>query len=134
MKLIQARKVERAKRESFFALNEHLNESLLLKDGYLVEDSGQIIGCFIIEPTKKDIYWLKQLYIAQTEARLLPALLEAILTLAKHKRAKKIYLYSHQPMVDIILSALQFHEDQSEQLSTKDNQFHRGTLWFYDVS
>lgn len=134
MRLIQAQKVEQAKRETFFNLNEHLNKDLLLTDGYLVEDNEQIIGCFIIEPTKQDVYWLKQLYITQKEARLLPALLEAILTLAKQKRAKKVYVFSHQPMVDIILSALQFREGNAEEILLNKKEHRNGTWWTYFVS
>ncbi|HLS20074.1 MAG TPA: hypothetical protein VK056_00240 [Bacillota bacterium] len=134
MKLIQAQKVEQAKRETFFTLNKHLNKSLLLTDGYLVEDNEQIIGCFIIEPTERDVYWLKQLYITQKEARLLPALLEAILTLAKQKRAKKVYVFSHQPMVDIILSALQFREEKAEKILLNKEEHRNGTWWTYFVS
>lgn len=134
MDLILTRDVEQAKRESFFSLNEHLDQDSLLKSGYLVEEKGQIIGCFMIEPIEQDSYWLKQLYITQTKARLLPALLEATLTLAKRKRAKKVFVFSHQPMVDIILSALQFHEDHTRNNFIKDKQYRQGTWWTYDVS
>ncbi|HLS06872.1 MAG TPA: hypothetical protein VK079_02885 [Bacillota bacterium] len=134
MKLIQTEEVAEAKRELFFTQNNHLNKEQLLTDGYLVEDQEQIIGCFMIEPLQKDIYWLKQLYISQAEARSLPVLLEAILTLAKQKQAKKVYVFSHQPMVDIILDALQFHETKATNAMMNDEQYRHGKWWTYQVS
>ena len=135
MRLIDAKNIEKGKRDTFFAANKHLNNDQLLADGYLVEDNDQIIGCFIIESVSADVYWLKQLYIIQSSAHLLPALLEAILMFAKRKQAKKVHVFSHQATVDIILEALQFQEEgQTKPITVNPNYYHNGKWWTYSVS
>lgn len=135
MKLIYAKNIKESKRDAFFAANKHLNNDQLLADGYMVEHNDEIIGCFIIEPVSVDICWLKQLYIIQSSAHLLPALLEAILMFAKRKQVKKVHVYSHQPTVDIILAALQFQvERKAEPITVNTDHYNNGKWWTYSVS
>lgn len=134
MKFIYARHADQIKREAFFATNKHLNNDQFLKDGYLVEKDAQIIGCFMIERVTVDTYWLKQLYITQSAAELLPSLLEMVLMFAKQRQVKKIYVFSHQPTVDIILEALQFQEEHSHPIVVNSHNYSSGKWWTYNVS
>ncbi|MED4475656.1 hypothetical protein [Oceanobacillus caeni] len=90
--------------------------------------------CFILdEMDEKDAYWLKQLYITRTEANKLPVLLESILTIAKSLKAKSVYVHSHQPVVDILLEALQFHPQKDASFVDK-YPLKKGSWWTYNVS
>lgn len=133
MNLLRANQVPEEKLDQFLTCNENLNKENLLKKGYVVEIDHHIKGCFIIEHIEKDLYWLKQLYITQPEARFLPLLLESILALAKKQHAKKVFVHSHQPMVDIILESLQFHP-QSKNIWLDEFINHKGQWWTYHVS
>jgi hypothetical protein len=63
----------------------------------------------------------------------LPFLIEGILTLAKEHEVKGVYVHSHQPTVDIILEALQFHPQKEHVLVDKYPVTH-GNWWSYRVS
>lgn len=133
MNLIRANRVSEERLDEFLKHNDRLNKEGLLKQGYVVEMNGRIEGCFMIERIKEDLYWLKQLYISQSEAGSLPLLLESILALAKQQHAKKVYVHSHQPMVDIILEAMQFHP-QTENVLVNKRPEKQGKWWTYNVS
>jgi len=119
--------------EEFFSKNTNVDKNTVFQKGYVVEINHKIEGCFILERMEANNYWLKQLYITQSEAASLPFLLEAILTLAKQQNAKSVYVHSHQPVVDILLEALQFHP-QKESVLVGNYPVGKGSWWAYDVS
>lgn len=133
MKLSIASEVPVEKVDAFIETTNQIDKESLLKEGYVVEMNEQIKGCFILTTVEDDVYWLKQLYIAKEAAQNLPVLLESIIVLAKGKAAKKIYVHSHQPVVDILLDALQFHK-QKEALKLSNFKRTGGNWWAYDVS
>lgn len=133
MKIMSARHASVEKIDTFLATTQHFNTDGLLKEGYVVEIEGKIKGCFVLSMIESDVYWLKQLYIAEEAAANLPVLLETILQMTKGKQAKKLYVHSHQPVVDLLLEALQFYPQSEEEivhpLAKKD-----GNWWAYHVS
>lgn len=133
MKLIPANKAPQRELECFLDKNENVDGDILVDKGYAVDVDGQIEGCFVLEAVDEGIFWLKQLYITKSAANKLPVLLEAILTLAKEKQAQKVYVHSHQPMVDILLEALQFHPQAATEWVDK-YPIEKGNWWTYSVS
>ncbi|WP_100009879.1 hypothetical protein [Lentibacillus sediminis] len=133
MNLIPAHRANEEELEQFLGKNSHLNKKPLLLKGYVVEIGEKIEGCFVLEEMESGIYWLKQLHITQTEANKLPVLLEAILQLAKKQQAKTVFVHSHQPVVDLLLEALQFHP-QKENLYVDKYRAEEGSWWSYQVS
>ncbi|MFD2044413.1 hypothetical protein ACFSTA_09360 [Ornithinibacillus salinisoli] len=111
----------------------NIHKDSLLEDGYVVEIDQKIKGCFVLSQVNDGVFWLKQLYVAQEEAANLPVLLETIITMAKGLHAKKLFVHSHQPVVDILLDALQFHP-QERDLLVDNPPRSRGNWWAYDVS
>lgn len=133
---MQIYKVEEADEEAvndFLYRNNNVSKEPLLAHGYVVEMNGRIDGCFVLEPMEDGHYWLKQLYITQSEAKKLPVLLEGILVIAKKIEAKCVYVHSHQPVVDILLEALQFKREGQIELKKMDSQ-KNGNWWTYNVS
>lgn len=102
-------------------------------DGYIVEIDGEIEASFILDELDSGALWLKQLYITQTEAAKLPILLETILQLARSQEAKTVYVHSHQPVVDILLEALQFTIENNLTVFPKKPVM-IGNWWSYHVS
>ncbi|WP_077329355.1 hypothetical protein [Virgibacillus siamensis] len=133
MKLIPANKAPKKELARFLEMNENVDGKLLVDKGYAVEVNEKIEGCFVLDAVENDIYWLKQLYITKSAAAKLPVLLEGILTLAKKKQARKVYVHSHQPMVDILLEALQFHPQAGSEWVNK-YPIEKGNWWTYNVS
>lgn len=119
--------------DAFLVKNPEINKHALLTSGHVVEIKGKIIGCFILERMEADLYWLKQLYITKSAAAKLPLLVETILVLAKKNEAKEVYVHSHQPMIDILLEALQFHQQETHTFLSK-LQISKGRWWLYRVS
>lgn len=133
MKIIPVKHVEYDKLERFLDRNATLDKNLLFLNGYVVEIDGRIEGTFLLDELKPGVLWLKQLYITPKNAAKLPVLLETILQLAKHQEAKSVYVHSHQPVVDILLEALQFHpEINSDFIAEKP--LPNGNWWSYQVS
>lgn len=127
MKLARVEEVEQSRMDVFLKNNDSINREHLLRNGYVAEVNGEIIGCFSLEWIDRDVYWLKQLYISQSEANTLLSLIEAILMLAKYEHAKEVRVNSKQPMTDIILEAMQFQvKDRNEKRD--------GKWWSYSVS
>lgn len=133
MKLIQANRAASELIAPFLENNEQIDKDKLLKSGYVVDINGKISGCFILEWMEDGVYWLKQLYITQEKALTLPLLVESILALAKELQAKKVFTNSHQPMVDILLEAWQFHPQTECTLMDKYHSV-KGKWWAYHVS
>ncbi|WP_047980890.1 GNAT family N-acetyltransferase [Ornithinibacillus contaminans] len=133
MKLTIASEASENKIDEFLRTTNQVDKDSLLKEGYVVEIDEQIKGCFVLSNVEGRVYWLKQLYIAKESAQILPVLLETIIVLAKGKEAKKIYVHSHQPVVDILLNALQFHR-QKDALELRNVARKEGNWWAYDVS
>ncbi|UJL45995.1 hypothetical protein KFZ58_16755 [Virgibacillus sp. NKC19-16] len=133
MNLISAHRAPAEKLGHFLENNQNVNKEGLIESGYVVEIEEQIQGCFSLERVDEGVYWLKQLYITKAEAAKLPVLLESILNLAKEQHAKKVYVQSHQPVVDMLLEALQFHPQKEKVSVGKPNQ-KEGNWWTYNVS
>ncbi|WP_067728504.1 GNAT family N-acetyltransferase [Oceanobacillus damuensis] len=133
MKIMVAKEASYVQLEGFFRKNRNVDKQSVYHNGYVVEIKGEIEGCFILDQVENDNFWLKQLYITQSEAGRLPFLLEAILTLAKQRKAKSVYVHSHQPVVDILLEALQFHP-QKEKMFEDKYPVTKGSWWAYNVS
>lgn len=133
MKLISTRHAPRKKVERFLINNQDVDKQTLMKNGYVVEVNSNIEGCFILEQESEGVYWLKQLHVTKQAAPALPVLLEAILALAKEQNARSVYVHSHQPMVDVLLEALQFHPQKQSAFVDKHPREH-GNWWTYSVS
>ena len=133
MKIMQVKDAVYEQLEDYLHRNENLDRQFLLKKGYVVEISGKIEASFLLDELKPGAMWLKQLYITQGEAGKLPVLLETILQLARKQEAKKVYVHSHQPVVDILLEALQFHLEKNNELFA-GKPLLRGNWWSYHVS
>lgn len=133
MKIKSARHTSIEKLETFLATAPDFNKETLYLDGYIVEIDQEIKGCFVLAKLEDDIYWLKQLYITKEKAGHLPVLLETILQMTKEKQAQRLYVKSHQPVVDLLLEALQFYPQRSEQIHI-DVDKKVGNWWAHDVS
>ncbi len=133
MKLLLASDVTEERMDTFLATTDQVNKEDLVNGGYVVEIGEEIKGCFVLSTVEDGVFWLKQLYIAKESAQKLPVLLETIIVLAKTKEAKKVYVHSHQPVVDILLDALQFHP-QKEALNVINPARKEGNWWAYEVS
>ncbi|WP_163969493.1 GNAT family N-acetyltransferase [Oceanobacillus halotolerans] len=133
MKLLPANQASRGKLEGFVHDHEGIDRDLLLEKGYVVLLQEKIEGCFVLDTLEEDVYWLKQLYVTKNAAISLPALIEAVLALAKRKEAKEVFVHSHQPMVDQLLEALQFYPQKDTKIVDK-YPIEKGKWWTYSVS
>ncbi|MFD1362019.1 hypothetical protein [Lentibacillus salinarum] len=133
MELIAANHAPEEKLEQFLQHNENVERELLLEKGYVVTFKGTIEGCFVMDLVDADVYWLKQLHVTKQAATSLPVLLETILALAKEKQARQVFVHSHQPMVDVLLEALQFHP-QKDNAFVQETPNQEGNWWTYHVS
>lgn len=135
MHMIRANDVAYDRLKVFLEKNQLVDKVNLLKNGYVVEIQDKIEGCFILEKMceGEGEYWLKQLFITKEHAAMLPVLLEAILTLAKQQQAIMVYVHSYQPVVDLLLEALQFHP-QKEKVFVDKQTITKGNWWSYSVS
>jgi len=132
MNLIPAKYAPEESMTQFLKQNGDINKAALRADGYVTEVDAELVGCFILEPLTEDTYMLKQLYMTHTELLKLPALIEAILVLLKDMHASKLFINSHQKMLDIILSALQFYP-QSECELLENYPSDNGKWWSYQL-
>lgn len=133
MDIFRADQVPVKELDHFLQANVDINEEILIQSGYVAKLNDTIIGCFVLDVLELDEYWLKQLYIVQSEATSLPILLESILVLAKEQHAKQVFVHSHQPLVDILLEALQFNPHKEQKVVDKKNKI-AGKWWTYHVS
>ncbi|HIS27927.1 MAG TPA: hypothetical protein IAA78_00565 [Candidatus Avamphibacillus intestinigallinarum] len=134
MNLVRINEVPYDKLETFIMNNQHINSVRLQKAGYAVLKDDCMIGCFILESIDAgDSYWLQQLFIEKKEAAKLPVLIETILTLAREKEAKRVHVHSHQPVVDVLLEALQFNPQTLHHSLTVQHDI-EGQWWTYQVS
>lgn len=133
MNLIATKRAPEEKVTQFLAENEHVDKHQLYTNGYVVEVNDKIEGCFVLQPVSENVYWLRQLHIKQHAAATLPVLLEAILVLAKECKARTVYVHSHQPLVDMLLQALQFHPQEKNEFVDKHAD-KKGSWWTYSVS
>lgn len=134
MKCIRASEVEEALLQQFLHHNTSIKAENLLSNGYVVERQGKIIGCFELDDLRQDVYWLKQLYIIQSEVAKLPVLLECILLFAKQKNASWIYAHSEQPVTDLLLQSLQFSLQTEHVNKLEEKALKKGHWWSYKVS
>lgn len=133
MEIIPANQADVGQLTRFLNKNDGVEKDMLQQKGYVVIIKDQIEGCFVLDSVDEDNYWLKQLYITKNEAASLPVLLESVLALAKQKMAKTVYVHSHQPMVDVLLEALQFYP-QKENDFVDNHPIDKGNWWTYQVS
>lgn len=131
MKLTKAKNVSLQKVSTFLKHNHQVDLTNLLKSGYIVEMNEKIIACFNLEPVNQRIFWLRQLYIIQTEAIKLPALVESILALAKALKAERIFVKSHKLMVDLILESLLFKMQEDGPVPQLEED--HGKWWVYEI-
>lgn len=133
MKIIPAKNAPYDQVADFLENNAHIDKYKLIDEGYVVAGEAKIVGCFILQQMENDSYWLKQLYIIKEEAGKLPFILESVLALAKQEQARHVYTQSHQPVVDMLLAALQFHK-KGQQPPVDNSLEQSGTWWTYQVS
>lgn len=133
MKIVPVKHANYDKLKSFLEVNESLDRRLLFNQGYVVEIDGKIEGSFLFDELNQHDLWLKQLYITSDKAQSLPVLLEMILQIAKQKEAKTVYVHSHQPVVDILLEALQFQPEKNNEIFAGKPAI-KGCWWSYEVS
>ncbi|WP_269410495.1 hypothetical protein [Lentibacillus daqui] len=133
MNLVATKHVSIEKVEHFLQQNRDVNGNALMQHGYVVEIEQQIEGCFILEPMEPGVYWLKQLHVTKKCAPSLAVLLESVLAIAKQRHAKSVYVHSHQPVVDLLLDALQFHPQKKNEF-VDSQQMKEGNWWVYNVS
>ncbi|MBT2215319.1 hypothetical protein KK120_05700 [Virgibacillus dakarensis] len=133
MNLVAIKHAPKDKVEQFLDHNQDVVRDSLFKNGYVIEMDQQIEGCFILEQVDIGVYWLKQLHVTKKAAPSLPVLLESVLALAKERNARSVYVHSHQPMVDVLLEALQFHP-QKENVFVDNYSADKGNWWSYNVS
>lgn len=134
MKLIRINQIPYSSLEDFLMENPEIEGRKLLNDGFAVMKSDKMIGCFILESTDTDdSYWLKKVYITQFESKMLPVLIESILVFSKQQEAKRIYVYSHQPVVNLLLETLQFNPQKMREYMLTDESI-EGNWWAYQVS
>lgn len=133
MKVMSVKHATYEQLEKFLAKNKSLDQQLLVNKGFVVELNGEIEASFTLEEVEPNRFWLKQLYITQSHAAKLPILLETILQIAKKKGAQAVYVHSHQPVVDILLEALEFKLEKNKQ-EIPSNLDIPGAWWSYHVS
>lgn len=133
MELVAAKHAPQEKVEQFFQENQDLDQASLLRDGYMVKVDDEMEGCFMLQPLESDAYWLRQLHVTKKAAPSLPVLLESVLAIAKQREAKSVYVYSHQPVVDLLLDALQFHPQEKNEF-VDNGEEKEGNWWLYNVS
>lgn len=133
MHFIRAFEASKEQLDAFLEKNNDVDKDSLLRTGYVVKIQDKIEGCFILEAMGNDEFWLKRLYITKAHAAMLPVLLETILTLAKQQQAASVNVHSHQPVVDLLLEALQFHPQKEKKFVDK-HPISRGNWWTYSVS
>lgn len=112
MELVQVCEATEEKVKDFLKEHAQIGHKNLKTSGYFVKTNEQITGCFTLEPVENGIFWLKQLYIARSEAMRLPDLFRLILSLAEEKNAEKIVVRSHKLMLDLILESLHFELEE----------------------
>ena len=134
MELIRANQSVYENLNAFLLKNETIDARSLANSGYVIQVDSEIIGCFVLELTETNDSWLKQLYITQDHAAKLPILLEAISNLARQQNSKHIHIHSHQPVVDLLLEALQFYPQQDTNLQLElEEQYTKGNWWTAEV-
>lgn len=134
MKLIRINQIPYNILQEFLLKNPNIKGKDLLKSGYGVVKSDEMIGCFVLESMNEgDSCWLQKLYITQSETKKLPVLIESILALAKRQEAKRVHVHSHQPVVDILLEALQFSPQRTREYVPMNTMI-TGNWWTYQVS
>ena len=134
MEIMQAIDVDKNHLEKFLHHNMQIELEKFLKEGFVVHNDEEIIGCFSLVALGNDAYWLKQLYVIQHEAMKLPRIVETILIIAKEEmQAKIIYAHSEQPVTDLLLQSLSFSLQQEEKESVPI-KCDKGHWWTYKVS
>lgn len=134
MKLAKAHTVQGPLLESFIKTATSLDKSHLIKEGYVIQSNDCIKGCFILTQVSDEDYWLKQLFIHPEMTRNLPVLLETIMLMTRELHGRKLYIHSHQVLLNIILEALYFRETDSIPQSLENIQKQSGTWWYCTIS
>lgn len=134
MKLAKAETVQGPLLESFMKTATSLDKAHLVKEGYVIQTNDCIKGCFILTHVSDDDYWLKQLFIHPEITQNLPVLLETIILMTRELKGHKLYLFSHQILLDIILEALYFEETADLPKNLANIQKRSGKWWHYTVT
>ncbi|MUV37404.1 hypothetical protein JNUCC1_01210 [Lentibacillus sp. JNUCC-1] len=133
MKIIRAEHVTDGTIDQLLTLNPDLDQQLLKTCGYVVDNDGLTAGCFALEQVKSDVYWLRQLQLTPEMAGSVIVLIETVINMAKEKGAQALYVHSHQPQVDTLLTALQFDETTVTPGDVQAPE-QAGKWWIYHIS
>ncbi|HEY4600790.1 MAG TPA: hypothetical protein VIG73_05875 [Cerasibacillus sp.] len=131
MKLAKAHTVQGPLLESFIKTATSLDKGHLIKEGYVIQTNDCIKGCFILTQVSDEDYWLKQLFIHPEMTRNLPILLETIIMMTRELNGRKLYIHSHQVLLDIILDALYFEKTRDIPSALENIQKQSGKWWHY---
>lgn len=132
MKIIKASQFPEKYIHDFLKNAHQIDIKTVLELGYILEIDGKICGCFVLEEMTDKIFELNKFYLISTEAIKIPPLFEAILTIAKEKNAKKVYVYSQKLMTDIILESFNFYPQEDTVFPKKEGES-EGKWWFYTI-
>lgn len=132
MELIEAKVADQQKVQQFLMTNERIQSDQLMDKGFVVEINEDIKGCFIIDYIDRETYWLRQLYMNQGEMFSLPFVIDSIIQRGKEKGIRRVYVYSHQQVVDELLSTLEFYPQSAPQ-HIKSGVTQQGNWWAYTI-
>ncbi|MBM7571271.1 hypothetical protein [Aquibacillus albus] len=135
MDIIKADTVDKAVLAEFFedkwdALEE---KEALHRHGYFIEVEKEYQAFFALTPVSNSGCWLRSLYMKEGVPASLPlTIIESSIALARENGATDLYVYSHQPALNSLLSLLKFKQEQSPSFANK--QIEQGTWWRQDVT
>lgn len=132
LRIIEASQLPEKNVHDFLKNAHQINPASVLESGYMLEIDGKICGCFVLEEITDKTFELKKFYLISTEAIKIPILFEAILSIAKEKKAKKVYVYSQKLMTDIILESFNFYPQENSGFPKKVGE-NEGKWWFYTM-
>lgn len=133
MKMVHAREADQQQVEHFLMNNEAINGEQLMKKGFVVQVDNSIKGCFVIERIDQETYWLRQLYMNKEEVISLPLIMDSIIVQAREDNIKRIFVHSHQQVVDELLSTLEFYP-QTAPLQVHEGVIQKGKWWAYAIN
>lgn len=132
LRIIKANQLPEKNIHHFIKNAEQIYIEDILRLGYMIEIDGKICGCFVLEEQTDQIYELKNFYLITTEAIKIPSLFEAMLSIAKEKSAREVYVYSQKLMTDIILESLNFYSQEDANFPKRDEE-NEGKWWSYTI-
>ncbi|SDK15423.1 hypothetical protein [Sediminibacillus albus] len=116
MKLISASQLDDQALEVFFegSWNTFSEQQSLREYGRLIDYQGEYKAFFALIPVEKSGYWLKSLYIKDGVPGSFPlAIIETAIAMASEQKGTGLFIHSHQPALDTLLSLLEFQKEPS---------------------